>query len=168
VSETIKPAKLPPALCVCCGWWRGPWCGLAVFSASRAALDTQGWFPWTPAGAGTCLFSGTLCGNASSDRHVPFTSEVPDSALWDFKNRKNLPQICGCYKQMTMMASSVALQAKSTYLPHKLFLNKGPPGKYNFRPWRILSMGSESLCYQGIRSAIIQAPPAVCMGIWVY
>lgn len=44
---------------------------------------------------------------------------------------------------------------------------KGPQGKCNFPTWRILSTGSEALHDQGIRSAMFQAPPIVCMMIWV-
>lgn len=83
-------------LCVCSSWWRGPWSGLAVLSASKAALDTQSWCPWTPAGAGTCLFCGVLCGNVFNDRHVTYTVNVTNWALCNFKSRKKLCQIYGC------------------------------------------------------------------------
>lgn len=129
-----RPSNQPNfhLLCVLSGWWRGHWCRLDVFSASEAALDTQSWCSWTPAGAGTCLFSGALCGNASSDRHMPFTLAVPDWALGVFENRKKLPQICGCREQTTLMESFGALKDKLMYFPPRRSLNEGSPGKMSF------------------------------------
>lgn len=142
--------------------------GLAVFSASGAALDTHDRFSWSPAEAGTCPFSLVhQCGNASSDRHVPFTLKGPDEALWDFKIRKILRPICGCHVQITMMASFGAWRPSWCISLIGSLWMKGPQGKCNFPTWRILSTGYEALYDQGIRSAIFQASLIVCLVTWV-
>lgn len=73
------------------------------FLLLRLALTLRAVCTWTPAGVGTCLSSGMLQGNASSDRHMPFTLKVPDWAIQSFKRTKNLPQICSSHEQITMI-----------------------------------------------------------------
>lgn len=130
-----RPSNQPSfhQLCVCSGWWRGPWSGLAVLSASKAALDMQRWCPWTPAGAGTCLFCGVLCGNVFNDRHMTCTVNVTNWALYNFKNRERLCQICGCsWQSCHHLVPWRPSWCTWCLPPSKLSLKKRPPGKMWF------------------------------------